>query len=159
MPRSPSVALRWLGLVVLVAGCGSSRPSENQVQLLDFANRYTASWCRHQADSVAAFYSPQGSLTINGGTPAVGRAAIAKDAQGFMTAFPDMLVFFDSLHTSGSTVQYHWTLKGTNTGPGGTGRPVKISGYEEWTIGKDGLIARSLGHYDQEDYQRQLQGS
>jgi hypothetical protein len=36
-----------------------------------------------------------------------------------------------------------WTLVGTNTGPGGTGRRVRISGFEEWTIGDDGLIAAS----------------
>jgi hypothetical protein len=52
--------------------------------------------------------------------------------------------------------RYRWTLTGTNTGPGGTGRKVRISGYEEWTIESDGLIARSLGHFDAADYDRQL---
>jgi hypothetical protein len=33
---------------------------------------------------------------------------------------------------------------------------VRISGFEEWTIGDDGLIAASLGHYDQAEYDRQL---
>ena len=40
----------------------------------------------------------------------------------------------------------------------GTGRPVKIGGYEEWTIGADGLIAASLGHYDAADRDRQVGG-
>jgi hypothetical protein len=48
------------------------------------------------------------------------------------------------------------TLTGTNTGPGGTGKAVRISGYEEWTLGADGLIATSLGHFDEAEYQRQL---
>ena len=48
---------------------------------------------------------------------------------------------------------------GTNTGPGGTGRPVRISGYEEWTFGPDGLVARSLGHFDAAEYQRQVDGT
>ena len=39
----------------------------------------------------------------------------------------------------------------------GTGRRVRISGFEEWSIGDDGLIASSLGHYDQADYERQLE--
>jgi hypothetical protein len=30
-------------------------------------------------------------------------------------------------------------------------------GYEEWTIGHDGLITASAGHYDQAEYARQLQ--
>jgi len=29
-------------------------------------------------------------------------------------------------------------------------------GYEEWTIGADGLIAKSLGHFDEAEYKRQL---
>ena len=57
----------------------------------------------------------------------------------------------------GDNAQYRWTLVGTNTGPGGTGRRVKISGFEEWTIGDDGLIAASLGHYDQAEYDRQVE--
>lgn len=45
---------------------------------------------------------------------------------------------------------------GTNTGPGGTGQRVEISGYEQWTIGDEGLIEASLGHFDQAEYDRQL---
>jgi hypothetical protein len=32
----------------------------------DFARRYTAAWCSQNAASVAAFFSPDGSLIING---------------------------------------------------------------------------------------------
>jgi hypothetical protein len=49
-------------------------------------------------------------------------------------------------------------LIGTNTGPGGTGRPVRVSGEESWRLNDDGLIAESLGHFDAEEYQRQLDG-
>jgi hypothetical protein len=52
---------------------------------------------------------------------------------------------------------YRWTLTGTNTGPGGTGNRVRIRGYEEWTIGADGLISTSLGHFDEAEYQRQVE--
>ena len=126
--------------------------------LHDFAARYTAAWCSQDAASVAAFFAETGSLTINAGTPAVGRAAITASAQGFMTAFPDLVVVMDSLKVDGPRATYHWTLTGTNTGPGGTGRPVRISGREEWRIGPDGLIAASLGHFDAADYARQLAG-
>lgn len=40
---------------------------------------------------------------------------------------------------------------------GGTGNRVRISGYEAWTIDADGLIAESQGHYDQTEYDRQLE--
>jgi hypothetical protein len=33
---------------------------------------------------------------------------------------------------------------------------VKISGYEEWRFGPDGLVAESKGHFDEADYKRQL---
>jgi len=127
-------------------------------ELGDFARRYTEAWCSGDPARVAGHYAPEGSLTINDGTPAVGRAAITDAAREFMVAFPDMRVELDELRIGGRTPEYHWTLTGTNTGPGGTGRPVRISGYEEWTIGDDGLIVSSLGHYDQADWDRQVEG-
>lgn len=121
-----------------------------------FAIAYTAAWCSQQPGQVAAHYSPEGTLTINGGPPAVGRTAITEAAQSFMTAFPDLQVIFDQLSLDGPQPIYHWTLIGTNTGPGGTGRRVKISGYESWQMGTDGLISASLGHFDAAEYARQL---
>jgi uncharacterized protein (TIGR02246 family) len=126
-------------------------------QLHDFARRYTEAWCSQDPARVAEHYAPEGSLTINGGTPSVGRAAITEAAQSFMAAFPDMQVIMDELVTQEDGAEYRWTLAGTNTGPGGSGKRVRISGFEEWTIGDDGLIAASLGHYDQAEYDRQLE--
>jgi ketosteroid isomerase-like protein len=121
-----------------------------------FAIRYTAAWCSQNPASVAAFFAEDGSLKINDGAPNVGRTAITEAAQSFMTAFPDMVVEMNALEHEEQQYRYRWTLTGTNTGPGGTGRKVRISGYEEWTIDSDGLIARSLGHFDAADYDRQL---
>ena len=126
-------------------------------QLRDVARRYTDAWCSQDPARVADSYAPDGSLTINEGPPSVGRAAITETARSFMVAFPDMQVLMDDLLLEGESVEYHWTLVGTNTGPGGTGRRVRISGFEEWTFGDDGLIAASLGHYDQAEYERQLE--
>jgi len=106
---------------------------------------------------VASFFSPNGSLVINGGEPAVGRNQITEAAQGFMTEFPDLKVSMDDLLDQGEKVIYKWTLEGINTGPGGTGHRVRISGFEEWRIGADGLIAESQGHFDSEEYQRQIE--
>jgi hypothetical protein len=125
--------------------------------LRGFAARYTAAWCSQDPASVAAFFAPAGSLTINGGTPAVGPDAITDAARGFMTAFPDLVVSMDDLVEVGGTIHYQWTLEGTNTGPGGTGNRVRISGHEKWRMSRDGLIAESLGHYDAAEYQRQIE--
>jgi len=124
-------------------------------KLKTFAARYTSAWCSQDPAQVASFYAQHGTLTINGGEPSVGRAAITAAAQGFMTAFPDMGVTMDSLSVEGLRAVYHWTLTGTNSGPGGTGKIVRIGGYEEWKIA-DGLIAESQGHFDEAEYQRQL---
>ena len=148
-----SVSLLTLGLL---AGCASKESSMTEDQLKAFATDYTAAWCGQVASKVAAHFASTGSLTINAGTPAVGRDAITASAQGFMSAFPDMIVAMDSVKVTGTgRAEYHWTLTGANTGPGGTGKRVRIHGYEEWTLA-DGLIATSLGHYDAAEYDRQL---
>ena len=125
-------------------------------ELNDFASRYAKAWCTQDPEKVAAFFAERGSISINNGPPAVGRAAIAKEAQAFMTTFPDMVVTFDKLEPRGDTTAFHWTLTGTNAGPGGTGKRLRISGYELWKIDNDGLIAESKGNFDTAEYERQL---
>ena len=125
-------------------------------ELYDFAARYGKAWCSQNPESVAAFFAERGSISINNGPLAVGRTAIAREAQAFMTTFSDMIVTFDKLEPRGDRAAFHWTLTGTNTGPGGTGKRVRISGYELWKIDNDGLIGDSLGHFDAAEYKRQL---
>jgi len=124
--------------------------------MAEFGAGYTAAWSSHDPVSVASFYEADGSLTVNDGDPAVGREAIAAVAQGFVTAFPDLILEMDSVRIEKGSVQYHWTFAGTNTGPGGTGKAVRFSGYEEWTMGSDGLVSKSKGHFDEAEYNRQL---
>jgi predicted ester cyclase len=128
----------------------------DRAELDKFAQRYAKAWCSQNPESVAAFFAERGSISINNGPPAVGRTAIAGEAQAFMTTFPDMIVTFDRLEPRGDRTAFHWTLTGTNTGPGGTGKRVRISGYELWKIDNDGLIGDSLGHFDTAEYDRQL---
>jgi uncharacterized protein (TIGR02246 family) len=125
--------------------------------LHDFARRYTEAWCSQDPARVAEHYAPDGSLTINDGPPSAGRALITEAARSFMVAFPDMQVLMDELRVQADSIEYHWTLVGANTGPGGTGNRVRITGIEEWTFGEDGLIAESQGHYDQAEYNRQIE--
>ena len=74
-----------------------------------------------------------------------------------MTTFPDMQVVMDEVLVQVDGAEYHWTLIGTNTGPGGNGHRVRISGFERWQIGTDELIASSQGHFDALDYRHQLE--
>jgi predicted ester cyclase len=125
-------------------------------KLNEFAKRYAEAWCSQSPEKVASFHNENSSLSVNDEPPAVGRAAIAEVARGFMRDFPDMIVTFDKLEPQPNATAFHWTLTGTNTGPGGTGKRVRISGYELWQIGEDGLIAVSKGNFDAAEYERQL---
>jgi len=142
---------------VIPARCSLKMDNSKEDQARVLAERYTAAWCSQKAASVAAFYSPDGSLRVNDGSPAVGRAAIEEVAEGFMTAFPDLNVIMNDIVVEEERIVYHWTLLGTNKGPGGTGMRVLIKGFEGWRIGPDGLIAESRGQFDAEEYERQLE--
>ena len=123
-------------------------------ELTKFAKRYAEAWGSQDPEKVAAFYAKSGSISVNGAPP----APIAEVARGFMRDFPDVLVTFDKLVNTPIGTEFHWTFTGTNTGPGGTGNPVRISGYELWKIDRDGLIGESKGHFDAAEYERQLRG-
>jgi SnoaL-like polyketide cyclase len=78
-------------------------------------------------------------------------------ARSFIDPFPDIQVFMDDVVFNDQTVEYHWTFTSTNTGHGGTGKAVRISGLEEWTLGDDGRLVESRGSYDEGEYDRQLE--
>lgn len=118
-------------------------------QIEHLARAYTEAWCSRDPRRVAAHYAPDGTIAINGGEP----APIEGVAASFVAAFPDIQVLMDDLVVIDEVVEYHWTFTGTSAE---TGRSVRIPGFEEWTIGADGLIAESRGHFDQAEYDRQL---
>jgi predicted ester cyclase len=120
--------------------------------LEDFAERYAKAWCSQDPEKVAAFYAKNGSISVNGAPP----VRIVEVARGFTRDFPDMVVKFDRLRNTPTGTEFHWTFTGTNTGPGGTGKKVRVSGYELWKIDNEGFIAESKGHFDAADYERQL---
>jgi len=122
-----------------------------------FAKSYAQVWCSQRPNFVSSFFAEDGVLQINDGSPAKGTEAITNVAKGFMDAFPDMVVSMDSLITKTEKTIFHWTLTGTNNGLNGTGNRVKISGFEEWTLNKDGLIQESKGYFDEKEYKRQLE--
>jgi predicted ester cyclase len=126
----------------------------DRAELEKFAQRYADAWCSRDPEKVAAFYAKDGKISVNGGLP----TPIAHVARGFFLGFPDMVVTFDKLEQTPDGIEFHWTFAGTNTGPGGAGNKVRISGYELWKIDNDGLIAESKGYFDAAEYERQLAG-
>lgn len=145
----------------LAAGCATEKTmTEHRTgqDLEAFATRYAAAWSGRDPAALASFYTEYGRLVVNGGEPAVGRAAIAASAGAFMEAFPDMVVRLDRLEPADGGAVFHWRWTGTNTGPGGTGASVDMTGSEAWTLSPEGLIAESLGRYDEAEYARQVGG-
>src|SRR5919198_3653352 len=124
----------------------------DRANLAEFAKRYAQAWCSQDPEKVAAFYARNGSISVNGAPP----VPIVEVARGFMRDFPDMVVTFDKLENAPAGTEFHWTFTGTNTGPGGTGNRVRISGFELWKIDNDGLVAESKGQFDATEYERQL---
>jgi nuclear transport factor 2 (NTF2) superfamily protein len=151
------VAAVLMALLVL-SGCESGGSPMSLSKVREFALSYTEAWSSQDPASVAAHYSESGSLQINDNEPSVGRDQLEATARSFMNELPDLVLTMDDLSYDGERYNYRWTLDGSNTGPGGTGNTVHISGYEEWTLGPDGLIQRSQGHMDLNDYARQLAG-
>jgi len=110
-------------------------------KLTMFAKRYAEAWCSQTPKNVAAFFAENGSLTVNDGPLAVGRAAIAEVARGFMTTFPDMVVTMDDVShepelggRSSCDAVFHWTLTGQAGASIKCNRvPLDINGNEHWT--------------------------
>ena len=118
-----------------------------------FARSYAEAWCSHDPARVADHYVPGGKIEINGGEP----TEITEAARSFMEAFPDIQVFVDDVAFEDDAVEFKWTFTGTNTGPNGTGKWVRISGAEQWTLAGGGLVLSSKGSFDQAEYDRQLE--
>src|SRR5215203_1556371 len=129
-------------------------PEPDLAALTAFGARYALAWCSQDPKRVATLFADNGSLRVNEGPVASGREAITTVVEGFMTAFPDMVVTMDKLVPGPDGIAFHWTLTGTNTGTGGSGKRVRISGQELWQLDTDGLIARSQGTFDGKEFAR-----
>ncbi len=124
----------------------------------EFARAYTEAWCSHDPELVASFFAESSRFTINDGEPSDRRDGIAAMAQDFMDTFPDIIVHMDDVRSSGTYAVLRWTLEGHNTGAEGACIYVKVSGWEYWRFDNEGLIAESFGHFNADDYERQLNG-
>lgn len=121
-------------------------------RLRSIAAAYTKAWNSGRPDAVSAFFSPDGAITINGGEPWRGREGVATMAAGFFADVPDLRLVCDGVRGSGNHAVYLWTFTGAHAT---TGRKLSISGWEEWDLDGAGLIARSIGSFDADDYVRQ----
>lgn len=125
-------------------------------QLRVFAERYTAAWCSMDPAAVAAHFTPEGSLTINGGTPALGRDEVTAVAASFYEAAARHAGLLRRPGGGRGADRVPLDVHGHEHGPGRHRQRRAVSGFESWRIGEDGLIAASTGSYDADEYARQL---
>lgn len=116
---------------------------------------YTTAWNSGSAEAVASFFAETGGIVINRGTPWDGREGVAAMAGGFFADVPDLTLVCDGLRIAGNHVAYLWTFTGHHAE---TRNPLRISGWEEWDLDKDGKVTASRGWFDAEDYARQVAG-
>ena len=121
----------------------------------EIAKKYAEAWSSHNPTAVAAFFAENGRISVNGQV-SLGRGEIANMAQGFFEQIPDIVIHADAVRSAGTHMIVLWTFEGTNSGPDGNGNKVKVSGWEYWLLKDSNLVEESLGHFDDDDYQRQL---
>jgi nuclear transport factor 2 (NTF2) superfamily protein len=114
-----------------------------------------AAWSSGDPAAVADYYAPGKGITINRGENQFGREAMIAMAGGFMAAFPDMKLRCDLSRWAGDHGLFCWTFKGHHAE---TGNEVEVSGWEEWDLDENGLIANSLGWFDAVGYERKVNG-
>ncbi len=157
MKNNRTFLITFLTLLINMTGCKSDKSELDK--MVEFGQKYTDAWNSKVPEKMASFYAEDGTLTVNKGTTAVGRKQLAETAKSYMDAFPDLELTMDSLTKENGNYRYYWTFKGTNSGPNGTGNKVDFSGFEEWTMNDQGLVQKSIGTYDAEVYEKQLNGN
>ena len=128
----------------------------DMTQRSDFGTRYAAAWSsQNPAQSGGVLcrkWIPDRQWRCAGGRA----RGDHRDGSGIHDRVSDMVVKMDLVSRMAATQSF------VGRGPVRTralealATPFVFSGYEEWTIGADGLIAESKGHFDEAEYQRQL---
>jgi uncharacterized protein (TIGR02246 family) len=130
--------------------------SSSTEQIVELAAAYTAAWNTGSPEKVAEFFTEDGEIVINRGTPWRGRAGVAEMAAGFFADVPDMKLVCDGIRCAGTHVVYMWTFTGQHAN---TSNALIIQGWEEWDVTDDLKVKASRGWYDADDYARQVTGT
>jgi len=121
-------------------------------KVVAMAAAYSAARNSRSTEAVVSFFAPEGRIVINRGQPWVDRKDIQEMAAGFYADVPDLTLVCDDVRCADDHVAYFWTITGTH---GGTKKPVRVVGWEEWDLDTELKIVTSRGWYDAADYARQ----
>ncbi|WP_377191403.1 DUF1348 family protein [Ruegeria meonggei] len=119
------------------------------------AKAHCDAWTERNPEAVASRYANDTTMGMNRGDPMTSQAEIAEMAAGFMADFPNLALKLDSVLVADHHMVYAWTFEGHHKE---TGSHVKFSGWEEWDLDDDLKVIKSLGWYDNADYERQVAG-
>ena len=124
---------------------------------LEKASSYAFAWSSNDPAQVAAHFAEDGVTRLNSGEDIQGRAAVASEyAAAFFRDFPNSSVLMHDFRLSGN----HGLFTGMLVGPGRSGKaPIRLLGWEEWTLDDDGLIQLSLVWFDRDDHAEQGGGA
>ena len=129
--------------------------SFSQESLEKLATDYTAAWNSKVPENVANCHVASSQIIINRGEPSKGHAELTAMAAGFHADVPDLVLTCEGIRSAGQHVIYLWRFTGHHAE---TGNPLDIAGWEEWELNENMKITSSLGWFDAEDYQRQVEG-
>lgn len=130
--------------------------SFDQASLDDLATRYVDAWNSKVPENVAACHASSSQISINRGEPSVGHAALTAMAAGFHADVPDLVLQNNGIRSAGNHVVFMWTFTGHDAQ---TGNPLNVPGWEEWELDDNMKVTSSLGWFDADNYQRQVDGS
>jgi len=129
--------------------------SFNRQDLEKLAKMYTHAWNSKVPENVANCHASTSQIVINRGEASVGHDELTAMAAGFHADVPDLLLKCDGIRSAGNHVIYLWTFTGHHAE---SGNPLSVPGWEEWELNEDMEITSSLGWFDADEYQRQIDG-
>lgn len=110
--------------------------------------RWCDAWNSHNVDQVLAVYTDDVFLEdVPFGLVAHGSAELAKLAQFFFTAVPDLHLQCVNTAVNGCHGTIEWVFSGTDVGVFKTGKPFSFRGVSVIDV-RGGLIARNSDYYD-----------
>jgi steroid delta-isomerase-like uncharacterized protein len=114
----------------------------------EIGQRWCDAWNSHNVDQVLAVYTDDVFLEdVPFGLVAHGSAELARLAQFFFAAVPDLHLQCVNIAVSGCHGTIEWVFNGTDVGAFKTGKPFSFRGVSVIDV-RGGLIARNSDYYD-----------
>lgn len=122
-------------------------------QVESMAKKHAAAWNEGAADKIAELFAENGTITVNGGEPHVGRAKISENAKELLADFPGLVVHCHETRHAGDRAVFIWTLEGNHAE---TGNFVSLPGWHEWELDDNMQVKRCKGFFDAAELERQI---